>query len=114
MKIGAFAERKKIHFEDPQLELPFCTFFADRISLNEQPIESEPQSLATSPSNERLNGTKEPKEATAQKAEKNGNVTATQPEASMVSTGDDFIMVDLVIFLLADFCFLCMLMLLHN
>uniref|UniRef100_A0AAR5PH04 Autophagy-related protein 13 n=1 Tax=Dendroctonus ponderosae TaxID=77166 RepID=A0AAR5PH04_DENPD len=92
MKIGAFAERKKIFFEDPQLELPFSTFFADRISLNEQPIESESQSLATSPSNERLNGTKELKETTAQqKGEKNGNVAA-QPEASMVSTGDDFIM----------------------
>lgn len=100
MKIGAFADRKKKHFEEPQLDLPFCTFFADRISLNDQQVDSDPQSMATSPENDRLSGKNvEIDDVTTQqkteneKNEKNGNVT-TQ-EASMVSTGDDFIMVDL-------------------
>lgn len=113
MKIGAFADRKKKHFEEPQLDLPFCTFFADRISLNDQQMDSEPQSLATSPENDRLSGKNVEVEDVAkqqraenEKNERNGNVT-TQQEVSMVSTGDDFIMVDLVIFFLADFCFGC-------
>lgn len=113
MKIGAFAERKKKHFEEPRLDLPFCTFFADKISLNEQQIEDESQSMAASPENDRLSGHVDENEeqSTAQqktdsaKNEKNGNVSA-QPEVSMVSTGDDFIMVDLVIFLFGWFCLL--------
>lgn len=43
MKIGAFADRKKKHFEEPQLDLPFCTFFADRISLNDHQVEGGKQ-----------------------------------------------------------------------
>ncbi|XP_050301791.1 autophagy-related protein 13 homolog isoform X2 [Anthonomus grandis grandis] len=102
MKIGAFADRKKKYFEDPQLELPFCTFFADKISLNDQPIDSEPQSLATSPDNDRLSVKNvelvEEVSETQKTNEKNGNVQQEQQqpqkpqEVSMVSTGDDFIM----------------------
>ncbi|KAL1517296.1 hypothetical protein ABEB36_001078 [Hypothenemus hampei] len=99
MKIGAFADRKMKHFEEPQLvDMPFCTFFADKLSLHE----SEPQSLATSPDNDRLNGDNMEQltnddvneDDDTQNVEKNGNVS-TQPDVSMVSTGDDFIMVDL-------------------
>lgn len=59
--------------------------------------------MAASPENDRLSGhVDEDEQSAAQqktdsaKNEKNGNA---QPEVSMVSTGDDFIMVDLVIFL---------------
>lgn len=111
MKIGAFAERKKKHFEEPRLDLPFCTFFADKISLNEHQVEDESQSMAASPENDRLSGhvdADEDEQSAAQqktdsaKNEKNGN--AQPAEVSMVSTGDDFIMVDLVIFLFGWFC----------
>ncbi|XP_030749325.1 autophagy-related protein 13 homolog isoform X2 [Sitophilus oryzae] len=98
MKIGAFADRKKKHFEEPQLDLPFCTFFADRISLNDHQVDSEPQSLATSPENDRLSGNGVPEESPLRgEGEKNGNDVAVeggkqQEEVSMASTGDDFIM----------------------
>ncbi|KAL1517298.1 hypothetical protein ABEB36_001080 [Hypothenemus hampei] len=98
MKIGAFAERKKKHFDEPQVDMPFCTFFADRLSFND----SEPNSLTTSltrDTDDRLSGgnVDEPDCCDAlQKTEneQNSNVFA-QPAVSMVSTGDDFIMVDL-------------------
>ncbi|XP_076272194.1 autophagy-related 13 [Rhynchophorus ferrugineus] len=97
MKIGAFVDRKKKHFEDPQLDMPFCTFFADKVSLNDHNVESETNSLATSPDNERVNGSSpadEPVTPLREEAEKNGN-GVEQQDMSMVSTGDDFIMLDL-------------------
>ncbi|CAH1121921.1 unnamed protein product [Ceutorhynchus assimilis] len=94
MKIGAFADRKRKHFEEPQLDLPFCTFFADRISLGDHPEEEEEESdLSTSPKEEdRLSCSGN---ETTKNKENNGNNVQQQQEMSMVSTGDDFIMVDL-------------------
>ncbi|XP_066156854.1 autophagy-related protein 13 homolog isoform X1 [Euwallacea fornicatus] len=88
MKVGAFAEKKMKHFEEPLLDLPLCTFFADTLALNKT-------EESASPGNDRLSGEDGPQQKTeSEKNEKNGNLT-TQPEVSMVSTGDDFIMVDL-------------------
>ncbi|XP_060535666.1 autophagy-related protein 13 homolog isoform X2 [Cylas formicarius] len=94
MKIGAFADKKKKHFDEPQLDLPFCTFFADKISLNEHNPDDEPNNLQAdrlgNGTDVQVNGGVENGRRSSSSEERNGNVASDG--ITMVSTNDDFIM----------------------
>lgn len=103
MKLGAFAEYKKKNFE-PKLIIPntpFSKLFTEKMSPDKHSEDSE--SLSNSISNDtskHSNGVAEKEDKEKEKKEKNGNPPSPPLESrldalTMVSTNDDFIMVDL-------------------
>lgn len=102
MKIGAFANNKKTEIlnDNPDLimpDAPFSKLLCDRVPSPVPTIESH-----TPPNNknsDEKNGVKEDKNGNSEVIVKDPEGELPTSRITMVSTNDDFIMVDLVIFI---------------